>query len=144
MNIKIHIPTPDNKKPIHNFINSKAPYGISISDDLSTVTTQIKYEPTHYNDFKDNLLSFYMDNEAQFKLMYVHNITINDFFKNNLLKLKEDYQWLLTYWEDGETHIIAMYDNFEKACQEIPFLENQHQFINIIAILPNQKLNITI
>lgn len=26
----IHFPTPDNKKPIHDFINNKAPYGTTI------------------------------------------------------------------------------------------------------------------
>ena len=26
----IHIPTPDNKKPIHDFINNKAPYGTTV------------------------------------------------------------------------------------------------------------------
>lgn len=112
----IHIPTPDNKKPIHDFINSKAPYGTRISDDLSTVKTQVKYGPNYGNYFKNNYLSFLLDNNNpnQSTLQYLSDITLDDFFTNNLFEPKENYQWLLTYWDSEGTHLVALYDELEK------------------------------
>ena len=140
----IHIPTPDNKKPIHDFINSKAHYGTTISDDLSTVKTQAKYGPSYRNYFKDNCLSFLLDNgnPNQATLQYLSNITLDGFFTNNLFEPKETYQWLLTYWDNEGTHLIAMYDDLEKTCQEASNFN--HKLTKIIAIPSNQSLDIII
>lgn len=140
----IHIPTPDNKKPIHDFINSKAPYGTTISDDLSTVKTQVKYGPNYGNYFKNNCLSFLLDNNNpnQSTLQYLSDITLDDFFTNNLFKPKDTYQWLLTYWDSEGTHLVAMYDDLEKTYQEA--LNFNHKLTKIIAIPSNQSLNIII
>lgn len=140
----IHIPTPDNKKPIHDFINSKAPYGTRISDDLSTVKTQVKYGPNYGNYFKNNCLSFLLDNNNpnQSTLQYLSDITLDDFFKNNLFEPKENYQWLLTYWDSEGTHLVALYDELEKTCQEA--LNFNHKLTKIIAIPSNQSLDIII
>ena len=140
----IHIPTPNNKKPIHDFINSKAHYGTTISDDLSTVKTQAKYGPSCRNYFKDNCLSFLLDNNNpnQSTLQYHSNITLDDFFTNNLFEPKETYQWLLTYWDTEGTHLVAIYDDLEKTCQEA--LNFNHKLTKIIAIPSNQRLDITI
>lgn len=140
----IHIPMPDNKKPIHDFINSKAPYGTTISDDLSTVKTQVKYGPNYGNYFKNNCLSFLLNNNNpnQSTLQYLSDITLNDFFTNNLFKPKDTYQWLLTYWDSEGTHLVALYDELEKTCQEA--LNFNHKLTKIIAIPSNQSLNIII
>lgn len=141
----IHIPTPDNKKPIHDFINSKTPYGTTISDDLSTVKTHVKYEGTYDSYFKDNCLSFLLDNNNpnQSTLQYLSNITLDDFFTNNLFEPKDTYHWLLTYWDSEGTHLVAMYDDLEKTCQEA--LNFNHKLTKIIAIPSNKRsLNITI
>lgn len=140
----IHIPTPDNKKPIHDFINNKAPYGTTISDDLSTVKTQAKYGPSCRNYFKDNGLSFLLDNNNpnQSPLQYLSDITLDDFFTNNLFEPKETYQWLLTYWDTEGTHLIALYNDLEKTCQEA--LNFNHKLTKIIAIPSNQSLDIII
>lgn len=141
----IHIPTPDNKKPIHDFINSKAPYGTTISDDLSTVKTQAKYGPSCHNYFKDNCLCFLLDNNNpnQSTLQYLSNITLDDFFTNNLFEPKDTYQWLLTYWDSEGTHLVALYDDLEKTCQEA--LNFNHKLTKIIAIPSNKSsLDITI
>ena len=140
----IHFPTPDNKKPIHDFINSKAHYGTTISEDLSTVTTQIKYGLDYDNYFKDNCLSFHLDKDKpnQSTLQYLSNITLDDFFTNNLFEPKDTYQWLLTYWDSEDTHLVAMYDDLEKTCQEA--LNFNHKLTKIIAIPSNQALNIII
>lgn len=117
----IHFPTPDNKKPIHDFINSKAHYGTTISDDLSKVTTQVKYYGTKYSSYsKDNCLPFLLDNSNpnQSTLQYLSNITLDDFFTNNLFEPKENYQWLLTYWDSEGTHLVALYNDLEKTYQE--------------------------
>lgn len=140
----IHIPTPDNKKPIHNFINSKAPHGTTISEDLSTVKTQAKYEPSCRNYFKNNCLPFLLDNNNpnQSTLQHLSNITLNDFFTNNLFEPKDTYQWLLTYWDSEGTHLVALYDDLEKTCQEA--LNFNHKLTKIIAIPSNKSLNITL
>lgn len=140
----IHIPTPDNKKPIHDFINSKAPYGTTISDDLSTVTTQIEYGLNYDNYFKDNCLSFRLDkdNPNQSPLHYLSDITLNDFFTNNLFEPKDTYQWLLTYWDSEGTHLVALYDSLEKVCQEAQNLN--HKLTEIITTPSNQALDIVI
>lgn len=140
----IHIPTPDNKKPIHDFINSKAHYGTRISDDLSTVKTQAKYGPSCHNYFKDNCLSFLLDNSNpnQSTLQHLSNITLDDFFTNNLFEPKDTYQWLLTYWNTEGTHLVAIHDDFEKTCQEA--LNFNHKLTKIIAIPSNQSLDIII
>ena len=140
----IHFPTPDNKKPIHDFINSKAPYGTRISDDLNTVKTQVKYGPNYGNYFKNNCLSFLLDNNNpnQSTLQYLSDITLDDFFTNNLFEAKDTYRWLLTYWDSEGTHLVAMYDDLEKTCQEA--LNFNHKLTKIIAIPSNQSLNITI
>ena len=140
----IHIPTPDNKKPIHDFIDSKAPYGTRISDDLSTVKTQVKYGPNYGNYFKNNCLSFLLDNNNpnQSTLQYLSDITLDDFFTNNLFEPKENYQWLLTYWDSEGTHLVTMYDDLEKTYQEA--LNFNHKLTKIIAIPSNQSLNIII
>lgn len=140
----IHIPTPDNKKPIHDFINSKAPYGTRISDDLSTVKTQVKYGPNYGNYFKNNCLSFLLDNNNpnQSTLQYLSDITLDDFFTNNLFEPKENYQWLLTYWDSEGTHLVAMYDDLKKTCQEA--LNFNHKLTKIIALPSNQSLDIII
>lgn len=140
----IHIPTPDNKKPIHDFINSKVPYGTTISDDLSTVKTQAKYGPSCRNYFKDNCLSFLLDNNNpnQSPLQYLSDITLDDFFTNNLFEPKETYQWLLTYWDSEGTHLVALYDELEKTCQEA--LNFNHKLTKIIAVPSNQSLDIII
>lgn len=140
----IHFPTPNNKKPIHDFINSKAPYGTTISDDLSMVTTQVKYGLDYDNYFKDNCLSFHLDkdNPNQSPLHYLSDITLNDFFTNNIFKPKDTYQWLLTYWDNEGTHLVALYDSLEKVCQEASNLN--HKLTKIIAIPSNQSLDITI
>lgn len=140
----IHIPTPDNKKPIHDFINSKTPYGTTISDDLSTVTTQVKYGPNYGNYFKNNCLSFLLDsnNPNQSTLQYLSDITLDDFFTNNLFKPKDTYQWLLTYWDSEGTHLVAMYDELEKTCQKA--LNFNHKLTKIIALPSNQSLDIII
>lgn len=140
----IHIPTPDNKKPIHDFINSKAPYGTTISDDLSTVKTQAKYGPNYGNYFKNNCLSFLLDNykPTQSTLQYLSEITLDDFFTNNLFKPKDTYQWLLTYWDSEGTHLVAMYDELEKTCQKA--LNFNHKLTKIIALPSNQSLDIII
>lgn len=140
----IHIPTPDNKKPIHDFINSKAPYGTTISDDLSTVKTQVKYGPNYGNYFKNNCLSFLLDNNNpnQSTLQYLSDITLDDFFTNNLFEPKENYQWLLTYWDSEGTHLVALYDELEKTCQKA--LNFNHKLTKIIAIPSNQSLDIII
>lgn len=140
----IHIPTPDNKKPIHDFINSKVPYGTTISDDLSTVKTQAKYGPSCRNYFKDNCLSFLLDNNNpnQSPLQYLSDITLDDFFTNNLFEPKETYQWLLTYWDSEGTHLVALYDELEKTCQEA--LNFNHKLTKIIAVSSNQSLDIII
>ena len=140
----IHIPTPDNKKPIHDFINSKAPYGTRISDDLSTVKTQVKYGPNYGNYFKNNYLSFLLDNNNpnQSTLQYLSDITLDDFFTNNLFEPKENYQWLLTYWDSEGTHLVALYDELEKTCQKA--LNFNHKLTKIIAIPSNQSLDLII
>lgn len=140
----IHIPTPNNKKPIHDFINSKAHYGTTISDDLNTVKTQAKYGPSCRNYFKDNCLSFLLDNNNpnQSALQYLSDITLVDFFTNNLFEPKETYQWLLTYWDTKGTHLVALYDDLEKTCQEA--LNFNHKLTKIIAIPSNQSLDIII
>lgn len=140
----IHIPTPDNKKPIHDFINSKAPYGTRISDDLSTVKTQVKYGPNYGNYFKNNCLSFLLDNNNpnQSTLQYLSDITLDDFFTNNLFEPKENYRWLLTYWDSEGTHLVAMYDELEKTCQKA--LNFNHKLTKIIAIPSNQSLDLII
>lgn len=117
----IHIPTPDNKKPIHDFINSKAPYGTTISDDLSTVTTHVKYYGIKYSSYsKNNCLPFLLDNNNpnQSTLQHLSNITLDDFFTNNLFEPKDTYRWLLTYWDSEGTHLVTMSDDFHKICQE--------------------------
>lgn len=139
----IHFPTPDNKKPIHDFINSKTEYGTTISDDLSTVTTNIKYYGIKYSHYsKKNGLSFLVDNYKpnQSTLQYLSDITLDDFFTNNLFEPKDTYQWLLTYWDSEGTHLVAMYDNLEKTCQEA--LNFNHKLTKIIAIPSNQSLDI--
>lgn len=96
----IHIPTPDNKKPIHDFINSKAPYGTTISDDLSMVTTQVKYYGIKYSSYsKNNCLPFLLDNNNpnQSTLQHLSNITLDDFFTNNLFEPKDTYQSITTH-----------------------------------------------
>lgn len=140
----IHFPTPNNKKPIHDFINSKAPYGTTISDDLSNVKTHIKYEGTYNSYFKDNCLSFLLDNHKpnQSTLQYLSDITLDDFFTNNLFEPKDTYQWLLTYWDSEGTHLVAIYDDLEKTCQEA--LNFNHKLTKIIAIPSNQSLDIII
>lgn len=140
----IHFPTPDNKKPIHDFINSKAPYGTRISDDLSTIKTQVKYGPNYGNYFKNNGLSFLLDNNNpnQSTLQYLSDITLDDFFINNLFEPKDTYQWLLTYWDSEDTHLVALYDELEKTCQEA--LNFNHKLTKIIAIPSNQSLDIII
>ena len=140
----IHFPTPDNKKPIHDFINSKAPYGTRISDDLSTVKTQAKYGPSCRNYFKDNCLSFLLDNNNpnQSTLQYLSNITLDDFFTNNLFEPRDTYQWLLTYWDSEGTHLVTMSDNFHKICQEAS--NYNHKLTKIIALPSNQALDIII
>lgn len=139
----IHFPTPNNKKPIHDFINSKTEYGTTISDDLSTVTTNIKYYGIKYSHYsKKNCLSFLVDNYKpnQSTLQYLSDITLDDFFTNNLFEPKDTYQWLLTYWDSEGTHLVAMYDNLEKTCQEA--LNFNHKLTKIIAIPSNQSLDI--
>lgn len=139
----IHFPTPDNKKPIHDFINSKTEYGTTISDDLSTVTTNIKYYGIKYSHYsKKNCLSFLVDNYKpnQSTLQYLSDITLDDFFTNNLFEPKDTYQWLLTYWDSESTHLVAMYDNLEKTCQKA--LNFNHKLTKIIAIPSNQSLDI--
>ena len=141
----IHFPTPDNKKPIHDFINSKAPYGTTISNDLSTVTTQDKYYGIKYSSYsKNNCLPFLLDNNNpnQSTLQHLSNIILDDFFTNNLFEPKDTYQWLLTYWDSEGTHLIAMYDELEKACQKA--LNFNHKLTKIIAIPSNQALDIII
>ena len=141
----IHFPTPDNKKPIHDFINSKAPYGTTISDDLSTVTTQVKYYGLKYNSYsKNNCLPFLLDkdNPNQSTLQHLSEITLGDFFTNNLFEPKDTYQWLLTYWDSEGTHLVALYNDLEKTCQEA--LNFNHKLTKIIAIPSNQSLDITI
>lgn len=140
----IHFPTPNNKKPIHDFINSKAPYETTISEDLSTVTTQIKYGLDYDNYFKDNCLSFHLDkdNPNQSPLHYLSDITLNDFFTNNIFEPKDTYQWLLTYWDSEGTHLVALYDSLEKVCQEASNLN--HKLTKIIALPSNQSLDIII
>lgn len=140
----IHIPTPNNKKPIHDFINSKAPYGTTISDDLSTITTQVKYGPNYGNYFKNNYLSFLLDNNNpnQSTLQYLSDITLDDFFTNNLFEPKENYQWLLTYWDSEGTHLVALYDELEKTCQKA--LNFNHKLTKITAIPSNQSLDLII
>lgn len=140
----IHIPTPDNKKPIHDFINSKAPYGTTISDDLSTVKTQAKYGPSCHNYFKDNYLCFLLDNNNpnQSTLQYLSNITLDDVFTNNLFEPKDTYRWLLTYWDSEDTHLVTISDNFHKICQKA--LNFNHKLTKIIAIPSNQILDIII
>lgn len=141
----IHFPTPDNKKPIHDFINSKTEYETTISDDLSTVTTHVKYYGSKYNHYsKNNCPPFLLDNSNpnQSTLQYLSNITLDDFFTNNLFEPKDTYQWLLTYWDSEGTHLVALYDDFEKTCQEA--LNFNHKLTKIIAIPSNQALNIII
>lgn len=141
----IHFPTPDNKKPIHDFINSKAPYRTTISDDLSTVTTQVKYYGIKYSSYsKNNCLPFLLDNNNpnQSTLQHLSNITLDDFFTNNLFELKENYQWLLTYWDNEGTHLVTMSNDFHRICQEA--LNFNHKLTKIIAIPPNQSLDIII
>ena len=96
----IHFPTPDNKKPIHDFINSKTEYETTISDDLSTVTTHVKYYGSKYNHYsKNNCLPFLLDNSNpnQSTLQYLSNITLDDFFTNNLFEPKDTYQSITTH-----------------------------------------------
>lgn len=140
----IHFPTPNNKKPIHDFINNKAPYGTTISEDLSTITTQIQYGLDYDNYFKDNCLSFRLDkdNPNQSPLHYLSDITLNDFFTNNLFEPKDTYQWLLTYWDSEGTHLVIMSDDFHKICQEASNLN--HKLTKIIALPSNQSLDIII
>ena len=102
----IHIPTPDNKKPIHDFINNKAPYGTTISDDLSTVTTQVKYYGIKYSSYsKDNCLSFLLDNSNpnQSTLQYLSNITLDDFSQIISLSQKTPINGFSPNW-DSEAH----------------------------------------
>lgn len=140
----IHFPTPNNKKPIHDFINNKAPYGTTISEDLSTITTQIQYGLDYDNYFKNNCLPFLLDNNNpnQSTLQHLSNITLDDFFTNNLFEPKDTYQWLLTYWDSEGTHLVALYDELEKTCQEA--LNFNHKLTKIIAIPSNQSLDIII
>ena len=141
----IHFPTPDNKKPIHDFINSKAPYGTTISDDLSTVTTHVKYYGIKYSSYsKNNCLPFLLDkdNPNQSTLQHLSDITLGDFFTNNLFEPKDTYQWLLTYWDSEGTHLAAIYDDLEKASQEA--LNFNHKLTKIITIPSNQALDIVI
>lgn len=140
----IHFPTPDNKKPIHDFINSKAPYGTIISDDLNTVKTQVKYDPNYGNYFKNNCLSFLLDNNNpnQSTLQYLSDITLDDFFTNNLFEAKDTYRWLLTYWDSEGTHLVTMSDDFHKICQEASNFN--HKLTKIIALPSNQSLDIII
>lgn len=141
----IHIPTPDNKKPIHDFINSKTPYGTTISDDLSTVTTQVKYYGLKYSSYsKNNCLPFLLDkdNPNQSTLQHLSDITLGDFFTNNLFEPKDTYQWLLTYWNSEGTHLVALYDDLKKTSQEA--LNFNHKLTKIIASPSNQSLNIII
>lgn len=141
----IHIPTPDNKKPIHDFINSKASYGTTISDDLSTVTTQVKYYGIKYSSYsKNNCLPFLLDNSNpnQSTLQHLSNITLDDFFTNNLFEPKDTYQWLLTYWDSEGTHLVTMSDDFHKICQEASNFN--HKLTKIITVPSNQSLDIII
>lgn len=141
----IHIPSPDNKKPIHDFINNKAPYGTTISDDLSTVTTQVKYYGIKYSSYsKNNCLPFLLDNNNpnQSTLQHLSNVTLDDFFTNNLFEPKENYQWLLTYWDSEGTHLVTMSDDFHKICQEASNFN--HKLTKIIALPSNQNLDIII
>lgn len=109
------------------------------------VTTQIKYYGTKYSSYsKNNCLPFLLDNNNpnQSTLQHLSNITLDDFFTNNLFEPKENYQWLLTYWDSEGTHLVTMSDDFHKICQEASNFN--HKLTKIIALPSNQSLDIII
>ena len=82
------------------------------------------------------------DNPNQSTLQHLSDITLGDFFTNNLFEPKDTYQWLLTYWDSEGTHLVTLYDELEKTCQEA--LNFNHKLTKIIAVPSNQSLDIII